>query len=287
MGHRKKLRSFRSVLGKHQAILLDSFGVIKNYKGLIPGVLESIDYMKSEGKQVLILTNDSSKSPARLAENFYRLGLRGISETDIISSGMMAMHFLNNKIKKGRIVYVGTEQSAYYVNNLGLDTSSIKDVDLDDLADVTALVFLDDEGYDWREHLNKTVNLLRHKSIPVIVANSDSTYPVSKNEVSIATGELAKMVERISKKKFIYFGKPDSQMFMLAYEKVMDRVNLKRKEILMVGDTLSLDILGGNKFGLSTALVLSGNTAEDQMRLYIKSTGIIPDYICPSIALDL
>lgn len=287
MGHKKKLKSFRSVLSNHQAILLDSFGVIKNYKGLIPGVLESIDYMKSEGKQVLILTNDSSKSPARLAENFYRLGLRGISEADIISSGMMAMHFLNNKIKKGRIVYVGTEESAYYVNNLGLEIESINDVDLDNLSDVSALVFLDDEGYDWKEHLNKTVNLLRHKSIPVIVANSDSTYPVSKNEVSIATGELAKIVERISKKKFIYFGKPDSQMFLLAYEKVMDRVNLKRKEILMVGDTLSLDILGGNKFGLSTALVLSGNTPEDQMRLYIKSTGIIPDYICPSIALDL
>lgn len=286
MGYNKKLRNFSTVIDKYKAILLDSFGVIKNYQGIIPGALESINYMKSEGKQVFVLTNDSSKSPARLAENFRKMGLHDIDEADIISSGMMARHFLKNKIIRGRIVYIGTEQSAYYVEDLGLPIVSINEVDFDDLEDVSSLVFLDDEGFDWKIHLNKTVNLLRHKSIPVIVANSDSTFPVSKNEVSIATGELAKLVERISKKRFIYFGKPDSQMFMLAFEKVQERMDLKRSEILMVGDTLGLDILGGNKFGFSTALVLSGNTSETQMRLYIKSTGIIPNYICPSIALD-
>ena len=51
----------------------------------------------------------------------------------------------------------------------------------------------------------------------------------------------------------------------------------------MVGDTLSTDILGGNKFGLKTLLVLSGNTRSDKADLWINSSGIIPDYICDSI----
>lgn len=281
-----KLKPFEKVMERYKAIFLDSYGVIKNFNGIIPGVLESIETMKSHGKEIIVLTNDSSKSPFLIAENFKSYGLKGIHEDSVISSGMMTMYFLKNKIKKGKIAYLGAEDSTYYIKEAGLDPISISEIDLDHIEDITALVFLDDEGFEWQHHLNKVVNLLRMKSIPVVVANSDITYPISKNEVSIATGSLAMMVEKISKKKFIYFGKPDSQMFMLAFEKILESKNLKRNEILMVGDTLNTDIIGGNKFGLSTALVLSGNTSEDQMRTYIKSTGIIPNYICQSIALD-
>ena len=38
---------------------------------------------------------------------------------------------------------------------------------------------LDDEGFDWCQDLNKTVNLIRKKTIPVIVANTDRAYPLS------------------------------------------------------------------------------------------------------------
>jgi ribonucleotide monophosphatase NagD (HAD superfamily) len=51
----------------------------------------------------------------------------------------------------------------------------------------------------------------------------------------------------------------------------------------MVGDTLHTDILGGNKFGVSTVLVLSGNTSKRNYEVKINSSGIIPDYICSSI----
>lgn len=51
----------------------------------------------------------------------------------------------------------------------------------------------------------------------------------------------------------------------------------------MVGDTLDTDILGGNKFGVQTMLVLSGNTRGDKAQLQIQSKGIIPDYICKSV----
>ncbi|MBC7568801.1 MAG: HAD hydrolase-like protein, partial [Spirosoma sp.] len=42
-------------------------------------------------------------------------------------------------------------------------------------------------------------------------------------------------------------------------------------------------ILGGNKFGLDTVLVLTGNTAPQEAELRILATGIIPTYVCESI----
>jgi ribonucleotide monophosphatase NagD (HAD superfamily) len=95
------------------------------------------------------------------------------------------------------------------------------------------------------------------------------------------------MIESIVGKKFIRFGKPDSQMFMFAYDLLRERTKttFSKKDILMVGDTLHTDILGGNKFGLDTVLVLSGNTLPDDAETRIRATGIVPTYVCETAAV--
>ncbi len=146
---------------------------------------------------------------------------------------------------------------------------------------------LDDEGFDWKRDINKVINLLRKRNIPVIVANTDFAYPVTEEEVSIAIGGLSDMIETIVGRKFIKFGKPDSQMFMFAYERILERKQVGKERIVMVGDTLKTDILGGNKFGIDTILVLSGNTLPDQAQFFLRSTGIIPNYICEDAVIPL
>ena len=144
---------------------------------------------------------------------------------------------------------------------------------------------LDEEGFYWDQDLSKTINLLRHKNIPVVVANTDRTYPVSKNEINIAIGGIANMLEDIVGKRFIRFGKPDVPLFIYAYDKLSKLNNIPKNKILMVGDTLHTDILGGNKFGIHTALVLSGNTLPDQYNYMINTSGIIPDHVCQSAVI--
>ncbi len=128
--------------------------------------------------------------------------------------------------------------------------------------------------------------MLRKKNMTVVVANTDFNYPVSQNDISVAVGSLADMVEKIVGKMFIRFGKPDAQMFLLAFERALQDIDVKRNEILMVGDTLYTDIIGGNKFGLDTVLVLSGNTLPEMAQIRISSSGIIPTYICESAVVE-
>ncbi|HEX3024664.1 MAG TPA: HAD-IIA family hydrolase [Chitinophagaceae bacterium] len=281
----KTTLSFLKTAENFKAVFLDSYGVLKNYKGLIDGVQESIHYLRSKNISIRILTNDASRSQEQQAESLAAMGLQGILVHEIITSGMMAKQFLQQKITDGKIAYLGTENSAHYILQSGLQHIPVKDIDLKKLDDISAFVFLDDEGFDWNGDINKTVNLLRHKNIPVIVANSDKFYPVSKNDVAVATGGIAKLVESMLHKKFIHFGKPDSQMFMYAFDELNKSGSFNRNEILMVGDTLGTDILGGNKFGVKTALVLSGNTSAEDVDVEINSSGIIPDFICSSIAV--
>lgn len=274
---------FRSLLKNYKAIFLDSYGVLKNHNGIIPGADETIRLIQLMGLELYILTNDASRSPKLLAEKFNDQGLKDIDASHIISSGMMAMEYLRLKIKSGRIVYLGTEDSAHYIEEVGLKTVSISDLDLKNLDDISAMVFLDDEGFDWNKDITKAVNLLRKKNVPAIVANSDLTYPVSKTRVAVATGGIADLVQSIVGKRFIHFGKPDGRMFMYAYELLQEVGEYEKNEILMVGDTLQTDIIGGNKFGADTALVLSGNTTESRAERLMDQHGIRPDFICESI----
>lgn len=276
--------SFFDIAKEYKVIMLDSYGVVKNHKGLIEGIPNTIDWIKKEGKAFRLLTNDASRSQQQQKESLGRLGLSNIELHEIITSGMMAKQFLEQKITSGKIAYLGTENSAEYILQSGLEHIAVSDIDMDNIDEISAFVFLDDEGFDWNTDINKTVNLLRKKTMPVILANSDKYYPVAKHDVAVATGGIAKLVESMLSKKFIHFGKPDSQMFMYAYEGLIEEHGfIDKKDILMVGDTLGTDILGGNKFGVKTMLVLSGNTREENVDINIKSSGIIPDYICRSV----
>lgn len=282
-----QIDDFKAVIERYKIIFFDAFGVLKSYNGLVPGIEKTFAYMEAMGKEYYIVTNDASRSPAQLAESYHRLGLHAIQQNRIISSGMLAKEYLDLKVNDGIVAYLGTHNSAHYIDSSGLHTLPVSAIGENNIDQVNALVLLDDEGFNWFDDLNRTVNILRRRNIPAIVANTDHTYPLSSNnEVSIAIGGIASMIESIVGKRFIRFGKPDSQLFMFAYDLVRERMQISKKEILMVGDTLHTDVMGGNKFGFDTVLVLTGNTLPDDAETSIRSTGIVPTYICRNAVIE-
>ncbi|MBS1530383.1 MAG: HAD-IIA family hydrolase [Bacteroidetes bacterium] len=283
----KKIDNFKSIADKYEIIFFDAFGVIKTYAGLVPGIEKTFEYLAKEGKEYYIVTNDASRSPKQLAESYHRMGLKAITPERIVSSGMLTKEFLDLKVPDGIVAYLGTPDSAHYIERSGLQTLPISEVNEHNIDKISVMIFLDDEGFDWFRDLNKTVNLLRRKPIPVIVANTDRAYPLTASNVSIAIGGIAAMIESVVGKQFIRFGKPDSQMFMFTYDLIRESRQVGKHEIVMVGDTLNTDILGGNKFGLDTVLVLTGNTQAKDYENRIISAGIMPTYICDSAVVDL
>lgn len=281
-----QIDNFKTIIDKYNVIFFDAFGVIKNYQGLVPGIEKTFEYLKEQNKEYYIVTNDASRSPVQLASSYHKMGLHAITPDRIISSGMLTKEYLYLKVPEGVVAYLGTEGSAHYIESLGLHPMPISDVNEGNMDQVKALLFLDDEGFDWQKGVNIAINLLRKRTIPAIVANTDHAYPVTIHDLSVAIGGLAMMVETIVGKKFIRFGKPDSQMFMFAYDLIRDYRPISKKEIVMVGDTLHTDILGGNKFGLDTVLVLSGNTLPKDVDTRITSTGIVPTYICETAVVE-
>ena len=90
----------------YKIIFFDAYGVIKNYKGLIPGIEKTFDWLNEQQKAYYVITNDASRSPELLAESYHKSGLHAITADNIISSGMLAKEFLDLKVKKGLVAYL-------------------------------------------------------------------------------------------------------------------------------------------------------------------------------------
>jgi len=278
------ISKFADVASPFPVVFFDSYGVLRNHNGLIPGAVQCLAKLRDRGVHVRVLTNNAARSPTAAAARLAHYGLTDVPAEEIITSGATTRHFLEQKVRFGKVAYLGTPAAAEYIIAAGLEAVPIGEVDFERLDEIRGVAFLDDEGYDYNREINKTINLLRRRLIPVVVANTDLLYPVDKGSVALATGGVAKLVEYVLGRQFAKFGKPASQMFQMALDSVaVDLPEVCPKDILMVGDTLHTDILGGNSFGVATALVLSGNTRPDSVETDIRSSGIIPDYVVASI----
>ena len=277
------VRSFRETAEPYSVIFLDAYGVLKSSSGLIEGALEAVTSMIAEGKQVFVVTNDSSRSPEAMAERYAeQAGGELLSPERYISSGLLAAEYLEKQIPYGKVAYLGKPESAHYIEIAGKIPVPVSECNEND--NIVAIILLDDEGFDWFTDVNATLNLIRHVNVPVIVANADITYPMHGNEIAIAVGSLGGLLSDITEKTFVRFGKPDSMMFAYALARAREQIpDVTKRDVLFVGDTLRTDIIGANTYGFDTVLVLSGNTIPDQADLMIRASGIIPTFICESI----
>ena len=276
--------SFRKTAEKYSVIFLDAYGVLKSASGLIEGALDVVRSLIDEGKEVFVVTNDSSRSPESMAERYNaQAGCELLPAERYISSGLLCSEYLENQIPYGKVAYLGKPDSAHYIEIAGKIPVPI--VDCTPKDNIVAIVLLDDEGFDWFRDVNATLNLIRRVNVPVIVANADITYPLKGNEIAIAVGSLGDLLSQITEKTFVRFGKPDSMMFAYALARARQKLpRITTRDGLFVGDTLRTDIIGSNTYGFDSTLVLSGNTLPQAADLMIRASGIIPTYISDSIA---
>src|ERR1700755_1674648 len=121
-------QDFKTIVDQYNVIFFDAFGVIKNYQGLVPGIEKTFEYLEEQQKEYYIVTNDASRSPAQLAASYHKMGLHAITADRIISSGMLTKEYLELKVQDGIVAYLGTENSAHYIESLGLHTLPISEV---------------------------------------------------------------------------------------------------------------------------------------------------------------
>jgi len=249
-------------LQNKKAFICDMDGVIYHGNKLLPGVHEFVEWLKTNEKKFLFLTNSSAKTPRELHEKLLRLGL-DISEEHFYTSALATATFLAQQCPGGTVYVIGEAGILNALYNAGF---SMNDSNPD------YVVVSESSGYNY-EKLEHAVNLVM-AGAKLIGTNPDLTGPTEKGIIP-ATGALMAPIELATNSKAYYVGKPNPLMMRHA----LKRLGCKREETVIIGDRMDTDILAGVEAEITTTLVLSGVTTREEMGKFAYR----PDYILDGV----
>ncbi|MET0297535.1 MAG: HAD-IIA family hydrolase [Microbacterium sp.] len=228
-------------------ILADLDGVVYAGAGALPYAVESLNRVR-EGRRLGFITNNASRTDASVAAHLSELGLPTVAD-DVVTSPQAAMRLLTQRVPSGStILVVGGEGLVTEVEKAGfVVTRSAEDspaavvqgfapeVGWTQLAEAAfALKVPEDEG-----------------GIPWIATNTDWTIPQSRG-VAPGNGTLVSAVHTAVGRLATVAGKPEVPIFHEAVAR------FSAAHPLFLGDRLDTDILGANRAGIASALVLTG-----------------------------
>jgi HAD superfamily hydrolase (TIGR01450 family) len=236
------------LLASYDHVLLDLDGCVWVGEECTPGAPEAIAELRSAGKRLAFLTNDSRRSPEDYVRKLWSLGLKASLE-EVVTVGAAIQHLLSNR-RRGREAYViGSMAIRRHVSEAGLRI--VNDTERASEADVVVIAGHDDLHFS--ELRAATQAVLR--GAQMLAAGRDRTFPTGDG-LWPGTGSIVAALEYATGQSAQIVGKPDPEMFRTA----LDR--LGPGKTLVVGDRLESDLAGAAAAGLDAAIVHTGVTSR-------------------------
>ncbi len=271
-----------SLKDKFDVFILDIYGVIWNGKAPIKGMPETMIALRQAGKKVILLSNAPQRQPDAEDSNAKRGFIKGVHYDKVVTSGDLAYEAFSEDRRKLKFYQFGRRTDELFADSPYIEVKHPEEADFVYIG--VPQIF---EDGIWKDLLTlkpfeAELKKLFRLGLPLICANPDlKAHEKQYDEAVIRQGSVAGFYEGLGG-DVEYFGKPYPQIFDFALQDVY----VSDERILMVGDTLETDILGGNSYGIKTALAMTG-IAKDNMEAegfssmeeYCQGVQIIPDYI--------
>lgn len=249
-----------------KCFLLDMDGTIYLGNQLIDGALDFLNTLKTRDINYIFLTNNSSKNRANYVEKLKSMGYIA-REDEIFTSGEATAIYLNN-IKRGAKIYLmGTPQLEEEFIDAGFHLVRGRN----DNPDAVVLGFDTTLTY---EKIWIGCDYIR-SGVKFIATHPDFNCPLEGDRYMPDTGSMIRLFEASTGVSPMVIGKPNTYII----DAIMDKYGFKKEDLVMVGDRLYTDIKVGENAGITSVLVLSGETTiEDYECSETKA-----DYVFPSI----
>jgi len=238
--------------------IIDMDGVIYHGNQLIPGVLDFINWLEAKKKKYLFLTNSSERSPCELQQKLARLKIK-VAEDHFYTSALATAAFLASQRPNGSAFVIGDSGLTNALYDAGF---TMNDVNPDYVVVGESKMYT----YDKITHAIRLVL----KGAKLIGTNPDVTGPTDQGLVP-ATGALMAPIELATGSKAYFVGKPNP----LIMRQALKKLDCRREDAVIVGDRMDTDIIAGIESGIETVLVLSGVTAEADLRRFAYRPGLV------------
>lgn len=245
-----------------KGLAIDMDGTV--YKGSvpIPGAKEFISSLNRNGIPYMFVTNNSSKGRKQYYDKLEGMGF-DIDMKNVLTSGTAALRFLKDNRPGKKVYVIGTGSYMEDVREYGIELS-------DDDPDIVLLSFDRELTY---EKINKGYMFIKNGA-EYIATHPDDLCP-TEDDYDVDIGAFIAMYSYLLKKEPLVIGKPNRLLLDMAAAEM----NIRPEDIAMVGDRLYTDMKMAVDNGMSSILVLSGETSEEDLR----NADIRPTYVLGSV----
>ncbi|EPX72468.1 4-nitrophenylphosphatase [Schizosaccharomyces octosporus yFS286] len=286
----EKPDQYKEFLDKFDVFLFDCDGVLWSGNEPLPGVKDTMELLRSSGKQIIFVSNNSTKSREDYMKKINAHEIEAKLE-EIYPSAYSSAIYVKKvlKLPEDKKVFIlgegGIESELDRVgvkHTGGTDASLRRAVNSDDLntirpdPSIGAVLCGMDRHVTYLKYC-MAYQYLQDPNCAFLLTNQDSTFPTNgtffpgSGSISypliFSTGRTPKIL-----------GKPYDEMM----EAIVAGVNFDRKKACFVGDRLNTDIQFAKNSGLGgSLLVLTGVSQESE--IYEKDAPVVPDYYINSL----
>ena len=235
---------------KTKLFLFDQDGTLYLGSRLYDFTIPLLEKIKATGRRYMFMTNNSSKSVEDYIKKLANMGICATRE-DFITSSQATAYYLK-KHHPGKTLYVcGTKSLIRELEMEGFQTTT-------KLEDVDCIVMGFDTELTFQKLEDVSRLLLTRENIPYIATNPDYVCPTEFGSVPDC-GSVCDMIFNATGKRPTVIGKPSPLMPQLA----MEHTGYTAEQTAVIGDRIYTDIKSGLNAGVTTMLVMSGETTYE------------------------
>ena len=254
------LRRLRGV----RCFVLDMDGTFYLGERLLAGSLDFYRHALNRGRQVLFLTNNSSRDGEYYADKLRSMGCVA-GEEAIYTSGMATCQYLNRVMPGKKVYLLGNRYLKGEFRRFGVPLTV-------DNADVVVIGF--DTTLDYGK-LTRVCDMVR-SGIPYIATHPDFNCPTETGFVPDIGATIAYIKASTGREPDCIVGKPHAEIV----RGLLERTGLAPGELAICGDRLYTDIATGVRNGILSVCVLTGEATPQD----IEDSPIQPDLVFERLA---
>ncbi|WAA09951.1 TIGR01457 family HAD-type hydrolase [Fervidibacillus albus] len=248
---------------RYKGYLIDLDGTMYRGTERIDAAGAFIRELKAKEIPYLFVTNNSTRTPAQVAEKLNAFDIPA-TEEQIFTTSMATANFVYDWKKDAKVYFIGEEGLEAALREKGFSFAK-------EDADVVIV------GLDRQVTYEKFAIgcLAVRNGAKFISTNGDIALPSERGFLP-GNGSLTALVRVSTQVNPVFIGKPEP----VITEQALKVLGTKKEETIMVGDNYETDILAGMRAGIDTLLVHSGVTTKEQLENYEKK----PTYTVDSLS---
>lgn len=240
-----------------KTLIFDLDGTMYRGSAIIESAKQFIDVCIERGIPYLFLTNNSTRTQLQNAQHMWDMGYQGIEPEMFFNSAMASAAYVADHYSQRKASFIGEKGMEQALIDYGFTIT-------EDQPDFVFIGLRKDATY--KDYARPLTHLLNGAKL--IGTNMDRIFP-NPSGFSIGNGSIVTMFEYASNQKSPNIGKPNAPIL----DYCLAHYQLKKEDVILIGDNLETDILLGLNNGVKTVFVEGGvHTKEDIERL-----NIVPD----------